>query len=166
MRALVALDHHNQYCLFLDPWTARDDLPADLPVVIVDTTWPPALAASADGYRSPRDLWAYSRAIAGISVDIVFFPSVYTFVPVLPTRNRRAVVVAIHDVIAERFPQHVFKNVRARLFWTLKTQLAVKQSTRVLTVSEHAKRGVQKHFRIASSKIRVTHEAARPPFVR
>src|SRR5207249_2962949 len=92
------------------------------------------------------------------------FPSVYTYVPVVPTRRQRSIVVAIHDVIAERFPQHVFKNARARLFWKLKTWLAVAQATRILTVSEHAKLGVQNHFHVAPEKIRVTHEAAARTF--
>lgn len=164
LRALVEVDHRNQYCLFLDPWTARHDLPHGLPVVTVPVSRPPSLAASADGYRSPRDLWAFSRAIASAPIDIVFFPSVYTFVPVLPAGHPLAVVVAIHDVIPERFPQHVFNSSRARLFWTLKTRLAVKQATRVLTVSEHAKTGVQQYFHIAPNKIRVTYEAAAPAF--
>ncbi len=156
VRALLEIDERNAYSIFLDPFTPRADLPSRLAVIEVATHEQPSRAASADGYRSARDLWAFSRAIARAPLDVMFFPSVYTFVPLT---RRMKVVVGIHDVIAEKFPQYVFKHARARLFWNLKTQLAVRQATRVLTVSEHARAGVQKHFRLTPNKICVTHEA-------
>lgn len=161
VRALVNLDPRNEYVLFVSPFVRGDSLPPNAQIVRVQTRIAPASAASADGYRSPRDMWAFTRAIATARLDLVFFPSVYSFVPVLQPRR---VVVTVHDVIPERFPQHVFKNARARLFWTLKTQLAVAQATRVLTVSEHARQGIQKYFRLASKKIRVAPEAPAAAF--
>ncbi len=161
VRALVRVDPHNSYTLFLDPFTGRDAVPANLPIVTVSTQQSPSRAASAEGYRSARDLWAFSRVIAAAPIDLIFYPSVYTFVPVL---RRMPVIVGVHDVIAERFPQYVFKHARARLFWTLKTRLAVWQATRVLTVSEHARRGIQDYFHLTPHKIRVTHEAPAAAF--
>ncbi|MDE3091272.1 MAG: glycosyltransferase family 4 protein [Chloroflexota bacterium] len=161
MRALVNRDPRNEYVLFVSPFATGDPLPSNAQIVKVQTRYAPATAASADGYRSPRDMWAFTRAMATARLDLVFFPSVYSFVPVFQPRR---VVVTVHDVIPERFPQHVFKNARARLFWTLKTQLAVAQATRVLTVSEHARQGIQKYFRLASRKTCVAPEAPAAAF--
>lgn len=161
VRALACVDERNRYCIFLDAQTPRNHVPSNLLIVPVATSQSPSRAASADGYRSPRDMLAFSRAIARAPLDVIFFPSVYTFVPVL---RRMSVVVGVHDVIAERFPQFVFQSARAKLFWNIKTRLAVRQATRVLTVSEHARQGVQEHFHLAPDKLRVTHEAAAAAF--
>jgi len=161
MRALLNIDSRNAYVLFVSPFVPNDSLPPNAQLVKVQTRYAPASAASADGARSARDMWAFTRAMATARLDLIFFPSVYSFVPVLDPRR---VVVTIHDVIPERFPQHVFKTARARLFWTLKTQLAVAQATRVLTVSEHSRQGIQKYFRIAPEKIRVASEAPAAAF--
>ena len=161
VRGLLEVDQRNRYSLFLDSATRPDDLPTELGVISVRVRESPSRAASADGYRSPGDMWAFSRAIARAPVDLVFFPSVYTFVPLT---GPVPVMVGIHDVIAERFPQHVFSSRRARLFWTLKTQWAVRQATRVLTVSEHARRGVQAYFHLPRAKLCVTHEAPAAAF--
>lgn len=161
VRAMTKLDRRNMYTLLLDRFTPTDDVPSELSILNVATQQSPARAASADGYRSPRDLWTFGRAIARAPIDCIFFPSVYTFVPVL---RRMKVVVGVHDVIAERFPQYIFNRARAKLFWNLKTQLAVRQATRVLTVSEHARRGIQAHFHLPPEKIWVTSEAPAPRF--
>jgi glycosyltransferase involved in cell wall biosynthesis len=158
VRALLELERPYTYSLFLNRDTARDDLPAGLSVIEVPTSIRSSLAASADSYRSLGDMWAFTTAIAKAPVDLIFFPSVYSYVPVLP--HHVPLIVGFHDSIAEMFPYHIFNSARARLFWTLKTQLAVRQAARILTVSEHAKRGVQSHFSISPEKIRVTHEAA------
>jgi glycosyltransferase involved in cell wall biosynthesis len=92
---------------------------------------------------------------------MIFFPSVYTFVPVLRPMK---VVVGVHDVIPERFPDYVFRGRRARLFWRLKSGLALRQATRVLTVSEHARQGIQACLHVAAERIGVTSEAPAPAF--
>lgn len=162
--ALLGLDRPYTYSLFLNRDTARDDLPAGLDVIEVPTAIRSALAASADSNRTAGDMWAFTAAIARAPVDLIFFPSVYSFVPLLP--RHVPLIVGIHDTIAEMFPGHVFNSTRARLFWTCKTQLAVRQAARILTVSEHARLGVQSHFGIPPAKIRVTHEAAAAAFRR
>jgi glycosyltransferase involved in cell wall biosynthesis len=164
VRALLELDRPYTYALFLNRDTARDHIPAGLDVIEVPTAIRSSLAASADSYRTLGDMWAFTAAIARAPVDLLFFPSVYSFVPVMP--RHVPLIVGIHDTIAEMFPRHIFNSARARLFWTLKTQLAVRQAARILTVSEHAKRRVQDHFGIPSEKIRVTHEAAASAFRR
>ena len=74
-------------------------------------------AAAADGYRSPRGHVAPDPGRGAAVADVFFSPSVYTYFPLLP---RPAVVVTIHDAIAERFPALTLPSARARLFWRLK----------------------------------------------
>lgn len=125
-------------------------------VVPVRLSTPPSDAASADGWRSPLDMWRMGRALARLAPDVVFFPSVYTFVPV-PSRVPK--VVTIHDVIAERWPSLVFASVRARAFWTAKVRMARWQADRILTVSEHAARGIRDVFHTDPRRVRVCGEA-------
>lgn len=159
--ALAARQDGHHYTLFMDRFTPQAGVPGNVSVQVVATGRAPVQAASADGYRSPGDMWAFSRAMAQAPLDVLFFPSVYSFVPVL---RRMPVLVCIHDVIPERFPHLVFKNRRARLFWMLKTRLAAHQAGLVLTVSDHAKRGLQALYGLPAEKIRTTTEAPSPLF--
>jgi alpha-1,3-rhamnosyl/mannosyltransferase len=116
----------------------------------------PTVAAAADGYRSPRDMWRLTRAVARASPDIFFSPTVYSYFPVLPGPR---IVVTIHDAIAERFPDLTLPSARARLFWRLKLGLAIRQARLVLTVSDYAASEIMAVHRIPASRIRVAVEA-------
>lgn len=116
----------------------------------------PTIAASADGARSVSDMLRLTRAVRDARPDVFFSPSVYTYFPLPP--GMRA-VVTIHDAIAERFPQLTLPSARARLFWTLKVKLAIAQSRLVLTVSEYARRDLQRVLGIAPARLRVAVEA-------
>lgn len=126
----------------------------DVITVPLDRT--PSNAASAAGWRSPLDLWRMARALGRAPADLVFFPSVYTFVPV-PTRA--PVVVTIHDVIAERWPALIFSSQRARRFWAAKLHAARWQADRILTVSDFSARGIRDVFQAPLDRIRVCGEA-------
>jgi alpha-1,3-rhamnosyl/mannosyltransferase len=125
------------------------------PVVAFQSASPTA-AASADGYRSPRDMLRMTRAIAREPLDVFFSPSVYTYFPLPP---RLPAVVTIHDAIAERYPHLTLPSARARLFWKLKVKLALWQARTVLTVSEFAAVEIAQIHRIARTRIRVAPEA-------
>jgi hypothetical protein len=43
-----------------------------------------------------------SRALADSGLDVLFFPTIYTYVPVLSHARKLAM---IHDVIPETFPE-------------------------------------------------------------
>ncbi len=157
LRAVVALDRRNEYVLFVDAHTAgMYDLPQRARHIVIHTARPPTEAASAAGRRSLQDVWAMSWRVAQERLDLFFFPSVYTFFPLL--RPMKA-IVTIHDVIPERFPDLVFPNARARLFWRAKLALARRQVDVILTVSEHAKADIMQCFRIPSARVKVIHEA-------
>ncbi len=156
VRALTDLDCGHEYTIFLDQFASLEEMPTSVKVCKITTKVAPAQAASAAGYRSPRDLLAFSRALGNPSLDLLFFPSVYTYVPVW---RRMPIVVAVHDVIAERYPQYVFASARARVFWNIKTRVALWQARRVLTVSRHSQLGIQDYFHISADRIRLTNEA-------
>jgi glycosyltransferase involved in cell wall biosynthesis len=157
LSALAQRDDGDRYVLFLDRETAAaPDLPASFERVVVPTRLPPAQAASASGRRDVMDLWRMAWAVARSSLDVFFFPSVYTFFPLLrPIRT----LVTIHDVIAEHHPQMVFAQRRLAWFWRIKLALAVRQAHCILTVSDHAREGIVAHFRLPPERVRVILEA-------
>lgn len=160
VRALAG-DARHSYSLFLDQHTPDDQVPDGVEVIRVPTRVPASVGASASGFRSPADMLRMSRAMRRASLDVLFFPSVYTFVPVL---RRTPTLVGIHDVIAERYPGLVFSSARARLFWRAKVALALRQASLVLTVSAHARDGIVRMLGVPPARIRVTSEAPSSPF--
>ena len=159
LRHLAAASAEHELLLFLDD-ASRESCDLEGPNIarrVVSLGSAPTEAASADGYRSPTDLLRMTRAVATEPLDVFFFPSVYTYFPLpldLPA------VVTIHDAIAERFPELTFANGRARMFWNAKVALALRQATRVLTVSDFARDDLTRHLGIDGRLIDVTEESA------
>ena len=157
VRAIVAEGPEHEFVLFADAWTAAEaDFPSAADVEIVATGRQPTEAASADGARSPLDLWRMQRAVARRPLDLFYFPAVYSFFP-LP--RRLPAVITFHDAIAESFPALIFANVRSRLFWNLKMRLALRQADRIVTVSAASRRQIARTFHLAESAIPVIPEA-------
>jgi glycosyltransferase involved in cell wall biosynthesis len=164
LSALARREDDDQYFIFVDRKTAQAaDLPRRFDKVIVRTLHSPSCAASATGRRTVGDLCRMGWAVARYPLDIFFFPSVYTFFPLL--RPLRA-IVAIHDVIAEHHPQMVFGHPRLALFWRLKLALAIRQASLIVTVSDHARCGIIDRFRLAPGQVRTILEAPDPIFRR
>ncbi len=114
-------------------------------------------AAVAKGNRTVRDVFSFTRAAAGQSLDVMFYPAVYSWFPApvkLPT------VVTLHDAIAEHFPALVFPDTRGRLLWSLKMRLARWQASRIMTVSNAAKEEIIEYLGIKPEVIDVVSEAA------
>lgn len=128
---------------------------------IVETSRQPTRAASADSARSPLDLWRMGRGAARARPEVFLFPAVYTFYPI---PRRIPTVVTFHDAIAESFPDLIFGNRRARLFWSLKTKMALWHADRVLTVSESARDQFQRVFGYPTERVAVTTEGPGPDF--
>ena len=153
LSALAARDDGNEYLMFMDRESAAaNDLPPGFKAVVVELSEAPGTAASADGRRRIGDLLRMSRAVAQHRLDAFFFPSVYTYFPLIrpvPT------IVAIHDVIAERHPGMIFPNPRAQFFWRAKLALARWQARMILTVSDHARAGICEQFKLPARKVRV-----------
>src|SRR5260370_40080603 len=157
LSALARHDAADEYFIFLDRETARaPDLPSRFQKVVVPTGQPPARAASAAGRRSVRDLGRMGWAVARCPLDVFFFPSVYTFFPLL--RPLRAIVV-IHDVIAEHYPRMVLGRRSLAFLWRLKFAPAILQAPVILSVSDYARRGIMDHFVLPPEPVRPGHEA-------
>ena len=160
--ALANEPHEHAITLVVDRQTnERGGLPHNLEVVTAETQQSPVEAANANGSRSLKDLYAMSRALSSVPADLIFFPSVYTWVPTL---SRTRVLLGVHDVIAEDYPNLVFPDRRARLFWRLKGLLAHAQAGMILTVSDYSREGIVRHFDHPRHRIHVVGEAPDPVF--
>ena len=160
--ALIEIEPRDEYVVFLDGWWSDlYPLPSEAQVVRVASSRPTLSAASADSHRSLADLWAMSRALSSERLDCLLFPTVYSYVPVLTSIPK---VLMIHDVIAERYPGHVFPSLAERVRWRLKSALARVQSDRLVTVSDYSRRGLVEHFGTPPEGITVIGEAPDPVF--
>ncbi len=162
LEALMLVDKENDYLFFIDSETAgTDDIPERVQLISPKTSQSQVEAASADGSRSIKDIWAMSREVYRHDVDVFFFPAVYSYFPIL---NRTKVLLTLHDVIADHHPSLIFPNAKSKYFWKLKQRVAIKQADMVATVSEYSKKEIVKYFSLPESKIRLISEAARPVF--
>lgn len=162
LEALVEIDENNDYLFFIDSETKDiDDMPARVRKISAKTSHSQVKAASADGRRSVKDLWAMSREVYKHDIDLFFFPAVYSYFPIL---NRTKVLLTLHDVIADHHPSLIFPNSKSKYLWKLKQKIAIKQADMIATVSEYSKKEITKYFWLRQSKIRIISEAARPTF--
>ncbi|MBV6497734.1 MAG: glycosyltransferase family 1 protein [Acidobacteria bacterium] len=162
LTALLARDARNDYVFFVDSRSCSEwDFPAAARVVVATTDASAVEAASASGRRSLGDVWSMSRAVWQNKIDVFFFPTVYTYFPIL---NRAKVVLTIHDVIAEHHPELIFPTSSGRFFWNLKLAAATRQADLVATVSEFSRSEIADYYRYPTSKIRIITEAAKPEF--
>ncbi len=164
LRALVSIDQKNSYIFFVDRDTAaKATFPPSVELSIAPTLQSPIEAASSEGRRSLKDLWALTRQVQNYSLDLFFFPAVYSYFPVL---NRTKMIVTIHDMIPDLHPSQVFPNRRLRFFWQLKQWIALRQTDRVVTVSEHSKKQISEICKISPGRIGVIPEGPGEEFSR
>jgi len=163
LNAVLELDHSNQYVFFADDDSSEFPYPASVELVRVRTEVPTVKAAAANGHRRLKDMWDLSRAITGAQLDLVFFPSIYSYVPLA---GRVPKLVTIHDVIPELYPELVFPTLQSRLFWHAKVKLGCAQARLVLTVSDYSRRCLAETLKIAPERLRVVQEASSPAFRR
>lgn len=162
IRSLLKIETSHEWILFVDAQTyAQGQMPQEATCVVVPTTASPAEAASASGRRSLRDLWTMTQSVARYPLDVLFFPSVYTYFPAL---TRAKIILGVHDAIAEDYPELIFPALRSRRLWAFKGWLAHHQADYILTVSEYAKGRILHHFRHASEQVWVINEAPDPIF--
>src|SRR5260221_4358462 len=84
LSALLAAPSEHRYVFFVDKHTRQHcDMPPEAEYVVVPTSEAPTQAATSDGNRSIRDLWKMTNAVRQMTLDVMFFPSVYTYFPVI-----------------------------------------------------------------------------------
>jgi glycosyltransferase involved in cell wall biosynthesis len=161
VKALVGLGTGHRFVLLTDrpPDDALQSLSAD--ILVVANCRSVSETAIADGHRRLGDVLALSRALVRSAPDVVFFPAVWSWFPLL---RRLPSVVTLHDTIAERFPELIFPDRRSRLLWSVKVKLACWQARRYLTVSQVARRDLETVLALPAEQIDITTEAADPIF--
>ncbi|MEK7833651.1 MAG: glycosyltransferase family 1 protein [Acidobacteriota bacterium] len=161
LNALIPLDYGNRYTLFVDSVDAGDKMPPEAEVRLVSTDAPTAVATAANGHRSAMDMLRMSRAMSDSSFDLLLFPTVYSYVPVI---SRAKKIVMIHDVIAETYPQLTLPSFTARMFWKSKVALGRWQADAIVTVSDYSRKGILEHFKTSPDRVFVVGEASDPVF--
>ncbi len=164
LEAVAQRDAKNTYTVFLDTAAhAEFTLGPPFRPVLVRTWASVAEAANAAGRRSAGDLFRMSTAVARERLDLFFFPSVYSYFPLL---RRVPAIVGIHDTIADRNPAFAFGGRRHEFYWKAKVRLALLQCRTVLTVSEYSKRSIESYLEVPARRIRVLYESAAAIFRR
>ncbi len=162
--AMIAGYPEHRFTLVVDSHTAAThEFPTNANLCVVPTTHQPTRAASADSSRKLMDMWRMSRAIASAKFDVMLFPTRYTFVPVLTSTP---VVLTIHDATDALQPDKLFPNWKARLFWRLKSWLAIQSADHIVTVSHDAKQQISSAFGLDPDSIEVISEGPDATFKR
>jgi glycosyltransferase involved in cell wall biosynthesis len=108
--------------------------------------------------RPPGDLIRLSRAARSLELDVLVFPSTFTWFPLAGTPT----VVGVYDAIAQSMPEIHFGSRRAAITWRLKERAAIRAASRVFTISEAARREVAEHFGLDPGRIAVVPCAPDP----
>ena len=161
LSAMFELGSGHTFVLFVDQPLREVSHLANVSVVEVVPSRPTTVAAVADSSRSVSDMYKMYRAVADTSIDIMFFPAVYSWFPV-PANV--ATMVTLFDAIAEHYPKLIFHSWKSRLFWTIKVKLAVWQSRRILTVTRAAKDEIVEYIGVAPERIDIASAAPNPQF--
>ena len=119
---LVRLRPRWRFTVFLDQEQSDTIDAPNLRWVAAGTGGSVSAGATAGSARSVTDLVRMSRVVAGVRLDAFWFPTVYSYFPIL---GRMPVAVGIHDTMADRFPQWAFSGKKQKLFWDLKVRLAL-----------------------------------------
>lgn len=161
LNALVRQDEQNHYTFFMDSDNHAETLPSPAKVRLVRASAPTAIAASSNGHRSASDMWRMSREMTRARLDLLLFPTIYSYVP---SFSRAKKIVMIHDVIAETYPNLALSGRTARLFWKTKVALGRWQADAVATVSEYSRQGLMQRFNLSADRVYVVSEASDPVF--
>lgn len=158
---LVRLRPQWRFTVFLDQ--EQDDVIAapNLRWIAAGAGRSVSAGATADSARAVTDLARMSWAVARAKLDAFWFPTVYSYFPIL---GRMPVAVGIHDTMADRFPQWAFSGKKQKLFWDWKVRLALAQAATIVTVSEYSRRSIATHFSLDAARIAVLSEGAAPVF--
>ncbi|MDX6409506.1 MAG: hypothetical protein QOE13_2577 [Gaiellaceae bacterium] len=160
IRRLVELDNTTTVRLYIDEVTAATaDLPDGAEVRLVPLSQS-AVEARADSSRRVVDLIRLARAVRRKEVDAFFFPSDYTYFPVIGVPT----LVGVHDAIATELPELTLSPGRARFLWNVKRRFALARATRIFTVSEAARDAIADVLGIPPDTVAVVPEAPDPIF--
>jgi glycosyltransferase involved in cell wall biosynthesis len=145
-----------------EPSSDAVKLPESVQKQVVPLSRSQAQAASAKGNRSGNELWAMSRAVAAMGFDLYYFPSSFTYFPLMPWQKS---IVTFHDTLAVDRPDLVFPTRQGRWFWWMKEQAARWNTSRMTTVSATSRRDLARFFHTSESAIGLLTEGVDPVFL-
>ncbi|MDQ2870712.1 MAG: glycosyltransferase family 4 protein, partial [Acidobacteriota bacterium] len=161
LSSALARRGRHEWILALDEVTeSAGAASGSLPRVVIATGHAASAGASSEHHRSLAEMFRMSRGLSRCRFDAILFPSPLTYVPARGTPE----FLVLHDVTAERHPELVFESSAAARRWRWKTKIGLRRARRVLTVSEHSRRGIAEVYGIEPERIRVIPEAADPIF--
>ena len=160
--SMIAEHPQHTFVLVVDQQTAAEcEFPPGAQVKSVRTHEQATQAASAEGSRRLTDLWKMSRAVSRLKLEAFFFPTRYSFYPLF---CRTPTVVAFHDATGELHPELIFPGWKSRLFWKLKSRLALWRADQMVTVSQDARTQIAAAFHLPESSIELITEGPDPCF--
>jgi glycosyltransferase involved in cell wall biosynthesis len=162
LQALSRQESNHQFRVLVDrPSIDHVEIPARFERIVVDVDEAPSQAASARSRRRFRDMISMGRAVARSGIDLMYFPSTYSFFPVW---NVGKLVVTMHDTLPLTHPGLVFPNLAGRVAWRLKEIVAARRADRIVTVSEASRRALLLWSGWPAQKFRVITEGPDPIF--
>ncbi len=162
LAALARQKTDHQFHVVIDrPSVDQVAIPPTFGRLVVNVQEAPSRAAKARGRRRFRDMMAMGFAVARSGVDLMYFPSTYSFFPVW---NVGKLVVTMHDTLPLTHPELVFPNLPGRLAWRLKETVAARRADRIVTVSEASRRALVAWSGWPEERFRVITEGPDPVF--
>lgn len=143
-------DIQNQYFVFLrrENWDEFQPRSKNFTKVLADIPW-----------YSLREQVQMPKILAKCGPDLVHFPHFN-----VPVRYKGRFVVTIHDLILFRHPTRKASTLSAPAYFIKKQAYrrvinrAVKNSEKIIAVSEHTRKDILKNFNVRPDKVVVTHE--------
>jgi len=156
--ALGRAESDHQFTVFTDSQDTAEQLwPDGFEPRLVDLSQSIVEAAGGDSSRRSQDVLRMSYAVAREDLDLFFFPTVYSYFPLL--RPVKA-LLGVHDTIADEHPEFAFDSPRNRRLWRTKVRAALWQADLCLTVSDYSRRAIERVWKFDPARIRVVPEAA------
>jgi len=94
-------------------------------------------------------------------LDVYFAPH-FAGIPQKGFDNKVRMVVAIHDLVFQKFPEH--RGRKLSNYYLKRTKIALEQAKTIIAVSNSTKKDLEQYFKLKNKKIVVIHEAATENF--
>lgn len=147
---LEQVDKENQYYIFLrkENWDEYQPQNVNFIKVMADIPW--------------YGFWEqiqFPKILKKFELDLVHFPHFN-----VPIFYRGKFIVTIHDLILLRYPTQKASALSPLFYFFKKTAYgfvirhAIKKSEKIIAVSKHTKKDIEKYFHVGGEKISVTYE--------
>ena len=143
----------HQFLLYVLEDFDRGDWPQNVHIRVLNPWWP-----RADEFRKYLfETKSLQEASQGDQCQIFF--SLYQSATVMDGIPH---IMLVHDIIPEIFPEYQ-RTLRKQFFWS-RVRQAIQKATNIITVSEHTKNDILKHFALDKNMIEVCMPGVDPLF--